>query len=139
MVREIVKDTDTLRSVSAKVNPTSADTKRVIKDLLDTAIAHKDKCVGMAAIQIGEPVRVIVVFDGVNFIPYINPVITKYHGAKYTAQEGCVSLDGIREVERYEAVEVMHQTAKGFVKFKCAGIVAEIMQHEVDHLNGKLI
>ena len=83
MVREITKDTNVLQTVSRKANPKSKETKRIIQDLLDTAEEHKDKCIGLAAIQIAEPTRVIVVFNGEKFTPYINPVITQFFGDKY--------------------------------------------------------
>lgn len=141
MVREITKDIATLQRVSKKVRLKDKNTGRVVQDLIDTARAHRETsgCVGLAAIQIGEPVRVIVVRIGDDFIPLLNPVIVRKDGFKYIAKEGCLSLDGIREVERYHHVEVMHQTAKGFVRLACSGFVAEILQHEIDHLDGKLI
>jgi peptide deformylase len=139
MVKDIIKDTTILEQVSTKADPKSAETKRVIQDLIDTATAYSDRCVGLAAIQIGEPLRVIVVSDGTQFIPFINPTIVKVYGQKYIAEEGCMSLEGTRTVERHEAVDIMHCTARGYSKLQCRGIFAEIMQHEVDHLNGKLI
>lgn len=139
MVREIIKDTEVLTQVSTKASIRDEYTYRVIEDLIDTANAHKDRCVGLAAIQIGEPVRIIVVFNGTEFIPLVNPVIVGRFGKKYMSEEGCMSIDGTRQVERFEEVVVMHQAARGIKKFRCVGFAAKIIQHEVDHLNGKLI
>ena len=122
-----------------KANPNKEETKQTIIDLIDTANEHKGKCVGLSAIQIGVPLRVCVVFNGNEFIPFINPIITKSFGDKYEAEEGCMSLDGTRKVMRYDQIEVMRQTKNGFVKEKYRGYMAEILQHEIDHFNGKLI
>lgn len=138
-IKEIVKDINILQKISNKAIPSSDGVNKVIRDLIDTANEHKDCCVGLSAIQIGVPMRVCVVFNGDEFIPFINPVITKSFGEKYETEEGCMSLDGTRKVMRYEGIEVMHQTKKGFVKEKYKGFIAEILQHEIDHFNGKLI
>lgn len=138
-VKEIVKDTEFLQQKSAKANYKSAETIEVIRDLIDTANEHKERCVGLSAIQIGVPLRVCVVFNGNEFIPFVNPIITKSFGDKYEAEEGCMSLDGTRKVMRYERIEVMRQTKSGFAKEKFRGYMAEILQHEIDHFNGKLI
>ena len=124
---------------SSKANPNSEETKSVIKDLIDTANEYKDRWVGLSAIQIGVPLRICVVFNGDDFIPFINPIITKTYGDKYEAEEGCMSLDGTRIVSRYERIEVIRQTKNGFIKERFRGYMAEILQHEIDHFNGKLI
>lgn len=139
MVREITMDTDVLQRGSTMVNPTSKSTVRLVRDLIDTAQEHKDRCVGLAAIQIKETARVFVAFDGENFVPYINPVIVQKFGEKYETEEGCMSLKGTRKVVRYNGVEIMHQKGNRYVKEKHTGYYAEILQHEMDHLNGKLI
>lgn len=139
MLKEIVKDLEVLHMKSSKANPNSEETKSVIKDLIDTANEYKDRCVGLSAIQIGVPLRICVVFNGENFIPFINPIITKNYGDKYEVEEGCMSLDETRIVSRYERIEVIRQTQNGFIKERFRGYMAEILQHEIDHFNGKLI
>lgn len=136
-VREIVRDLDVLQKVSGKAN--YSECSELIADLNDTANAYKERCVGLSAIQIGVPLRVCVVFNGEEFIPFVNPVITKCYGEKYKTEEGCMSLDGTREVARYEKIQVMRQTKSGFVKETYRGYMAEIIQHELDHFKGKLI
>ena len=138
-VKEIVKDTEFLQKKSTKANYKSAEAMEVIRDLIDTANEHKERCVGLSAIQIGVPLRVCVVFNGNEFIPFVNPIITKLFGDKYEAEEGCMSLDGTRKVMRYDRIEVMRQTKSGFVKERFRGYMAQILQHEIDHFNGKLI
>ena len=137
MIREITKDIEILQQVSKNINPKEA--QRIIKDLLDTAEAHKDRCVGLSDIQISEPVRVFVAFTGDRFIPFVNPVITRYLGSVYEADESCMSLEGSRKVSRYEGVEIMYQRGTKYVKVGYKGFFAEIIQHEMDHLRGKLI
>lgn len=137
MIREIVKDPEILQQVSKKIKP--KDAKQIIQDLIDTAEEHNDRCVGLSAIQIGEPVRVFVAYTGEKFIPFVNPVITQYLGDVYEAEEGCMSLDGSRKVNRYKSVEILHQKGSKFVKERYSGFFAEIIQHEMDHLSGKLI
>lgn len=139
MIKEIVKDLEVLQTKSNKANIKSEETKSVIQDLVDTANAYKDRCVGLSAIQIGVPLRICVIFNGDNFIPFINPIITKTYGDKYEAEEGCMSLDGTRIVSRYDRIEVIRQTKNGFVKERFSGYMAQILQHEIDHFNGKLI
>lgn len=137
MVREIIKDPEILQQVSEKINPKEA--KQIIQDLIDTAQEHKERCVGLSAIQIAEPVKVFVAYTGEKFIPFVNPIITKHLGAMYEAEEGCMSLDGTRKVTRFKGVEIIHQKGSKYVKERYNGHFAEIIQHEMDHLIGKLI
>lgn len=139
MVRDIVKDTEVLSQISSKAVYGSKEANQVIQDLIDTAKFHESNCAGLAAIQINEPTRIIVVFNGQEFVPYVNPTIISYSGRKYEADEGCLSLEGIRQVMRYPTIVLMHQKGKKFVREKFSGFYAEVIQHEVDHLQGKLI
>lgn len=141
MVKEIVKDTEFLQKKSDKADPNAEKTKNVIRDLIDTANEYKESksCVGLSAIQIGVPLRVCVVYNGEEFVPFINPIIVKRYGNKYQAEEGCMSLDGTRMVERYERITLMRRNSKGFVKENYRGFMAQIIQHELDHFEGKLI
>lgn len=141
MVKEIVKDTEFLQKKSDKADPKSEQTKNVIRDLIDTANEYKESksCVGLSAIQIGVPLKLCVVYNGEEFIPFINPIIVNRYGNKYQVEEGCMSLDGTRMVERYERITVMRRNLKGFVKENYCGFMAQIIQHELDHFEGKLI
>lgn len=139
MIREIVKDPEILQQVSKNIKPNSKELKQVVQDLMDTAQEHKERCVGLSAIQIGEPARVFVAYTGEKFIPFVNPVITRYLGDAYEAEEGCMSLEGSRIVLRYKGVEILHQKGSRYVKEQYLGFFAEILQHEMDHLCGKLI
>lgn len=139
MIRDITKDTAILQQISIKAKPNSKELKQVIQDLIDTAQEHRERCVGLAAIQIGEPLRVFVARNGEKFIPFVNPVIVRYLGGTYRTEERCMSLDGSRTVTRHKGVEIMYQKGSKFVKERYVGFFAEIIQHEMDHLNGKLI
>ena len=138
MVKEIVKDTNVLTQKSEKVELNEAI--EIVIDLLDTANHHADHCVGLAAPQIGVLKKVIVVKAGNAFYPMINPVILKKIGNQFNSVEGCLSLEGERTVKRSKSVMVTYQDISGKKLTKTfTGFIATIIQHEVDHLNGKLI
>ena len=136
MVKEICKD---IFILSQKALEATEKDKQVVTDLLDTLKANKDRCVGMAANMIGVPKAIIVVAAGPFFFAMINPVITK-KTKQYETEEGCLSLTGVRPCTRYEEIEVDYLD-ENFVKKhnKYSGFTAQIIQHEVDHLNGIII
>jgi len=138
MVREIVKDTNILTQQSERVEVEEA--KEIISDLLDTAKAHIDNCAGLAAPQIGILKKVVVVRNGNTFFPMVNPTILKRTGNPFNSKEGCLSLEGERIVRRYPSILVSYQDHNGkkLTKTFNSGL-SVIIQHEVDHLNGKLI
>ncbi len=138
MIKEIVKDTEFLTQKSETVSVEEA--QEIVTDLLDTASHHIDNCAGLAAPQIGVLKKVIVVRSGSSFFPMINPMIIKKSGKKFVNNEGCLSLEGSRSVERYSNVLVSYQDKTGKRLTKTFnGLLAIIVQHETDHLNGKLI
>lgn len=137
MVKEIIKDIDVLQQKSTKFE---FDDENLIRDLLDTAEHYRYICLGLAAIQIGVPKRVIVVKIKNSFIPFINPTIIQRSNATYMANEGCMSLNGQREARRHFYIKVGYTTQNGKVEEKqFKGATAQIIQHEIDHLNGVLI
>lgn len=138
MIKDIVKDTEILSQKSERFEFDKDD--YLIQDMLDTAEHHKDHCVGLACIQIGVAKRIILVRQNDKFIPFINPIITQRSKETYAAKERCLSLDGERAVKRHKGIKVIYTTK--YNKTKCmafSGFVAEIIQHEIDHLNGILI
>ena len=138
MVKEIVKDENFLTKKSEIVEITEA--QEIITDLLDTAKHHIDNCVGLAAPQIGVLKKVIVVKNGNSFVPMINPTIIKRVGTKFLNKEGCLSLEGERTVCRYPSVMVSFTDRNGKKQIKTfSGFTSIIIQHETDHLSGKLI
>ena len=138
MVREITKDPEILSQKSVDYIPGLDD--HLITDMLDTANAHKDNCAGLACIQIGVPKRIILVRSCDGFMVLCNPAIVKKSAKTYMATEGCLSMDGSREVKRHNSVMVSWVTPKGKRNVKeFTGWIAEILQHEIDHCNGILI
>lgn len=129
---------DPLFLAQKSVAATEAD-REVAKDLLDTLRAHLDGCVGMAANMIGVLKNIIVICDGNKQVVLINPVITMKL-RPYPAEEGCLSLPGVKKTIRYEEITVEFQDIDFKPKKKrYTGWTAQIIQHEVDHCNGVLI
>lgn len=138
MIKEIVKDTEILTQKSEKF--VIGQDEHLIQDMLDTANEHADHCVGLACIQIGVPKRVILVKQGDKFVPYRNPVIIKKSPKTYRAEETCLSLEGKRTVRRHNQIKLLYSDKNGKSKMETfGGFVAQIIQHECDHLNGVLI
>lgn len=136
MIRDIYKDEAFL---AQKAEPAAADDLGTAQDLLDTLIAHKDGCVGMAANMIGVNKRIIAFENDGKYEVMFNPVIVKQSGA-YEAEEGCLSLTGRRKVRRFRTVKVQWQNEKFQLRLKTfTGWTAEIIQHELDHCDGILI
>lgn len=111
----------------------------VCDDLLDTLEFHRDRCVGMAANMIGIRKRIIVFDDSGKQRVMLNPEIVESEG-EYEAEEGCLSLEGVRRTRRYQRITVLYRD-RDFVEHKerFAGFTAQIIQHEIDHFNGILI
>ena len=125
-----------LSQPSEKATP--AD-QQVITDLVDTLNAHLDGCVGMAANMIGVHKRIIVVRMGPISMPMVNPEIVAKSG-EYEADEGCLSLMGVRKCRRFKTIEVSYQDAAFLPRRqKYTGWIAQIIQHEIDHCNGVII
>jgi len=109
------------------------------QDLQDTLQANSDRCVGMAANMIGVRKKIIIVNVGIINVVMYNPVILK-KDSPYETEEGCLSLTGIRKTIRYENIEVEYQDSSWKKhRQKFSGWTAQIIQHEVDHLNGVII
>ena len=137
MVREVIHDPIIL---AVKSEAATREDLQVAEDLLDTLIANKDGCVGMAANMIGVHKRIIVFDHEGTYMTMFNPEIIKQSGA-YEAEEGCLSLlGGPRKCKRYQTIKVQWQTANFQTRLKTFnGWSAEIIQHEIDHCNGVLI
>ena len=136
MIKPIMKDVLFLQQKSE-----AADIKDlpIAADLEDTLRANRDRCVGMAANMIGHKKRIIIVSTGFADIVMINPVITD-RSEPYEAEEGCLSLSGTRRTTRYQKITVEYQDKKmEHHKQAVTGHIAQIIQHECDHLEGILI
>ena len=136
MVREICKDEAFL---ARKAEPATSDDLVVAQDLLDTLVAHRDGCVGMAANMIGVNKRIIVFDSEGKYMVMFNPVIVRRSGV-YEAEEGCLSLTGTRKTKRFQTIKVQWQNEKFQTRIKTfTGWTAEIIQHEIDHCEGMII
>ena len=137
MVKEVVHDPIFL---ALKSEPATAEDLQVAQDLLDTLIANKEGCVGMAANMIGVRKRIIAFDNEGTYMVMFNPEIVKMSGPYETA-EGCLSLlGGPRPCKRYETIKVQWQNEKFQTRIKTfTGWPAQIIQHEIDHCNGILI
>lgn len=137
MIRNIMKD---LLFLGQKAEKATKEDVPIAKDLLDTLSAHREHCVGMAANMIGERKAVIAIAEGSRFIAMLNPEVVKKSSRTYKTTEGCLSIPGEREVERYDWIEVKYRDLDWHKeKRKFTGFEAEIVQHELDHLEGKLV
>lgn len=129
MIRPIVTDANLLSHPSAPVcDDFLAQT--VIEDLTDTAKSLGPNCAGLAAIQIGFPLRIFVVRFGDTFRPFVNPVIVARTGGIKAHPEGCYSLPGKKKMKR-RFKEIKLSTGERF-----KGDIARALQHEMDHLDG---
>ena len=137
MIKEVVHDPILL---GIKSKPAAKEDLPVAQDLLDTLIANKDACVGMAANMIGVHKRIIVFDNEGTYMTMFNPEIVKMSGL-YDAQEGCLSLlGGPRPCKRYQTIKVRWQNEQFQTRIKTfTGWTAQIIQHEIDHCNGILI
>ena len=136
VVREIMRDEAFL---SQKAELATLEDLPVAQDLLDTLTAHKDGCVGMAANMIGVCKRIIVFDNDGTYMVMLNPEVIKKSGP-YEAEEGCLSLTGIRKTKRWQSIKVQYQNEQFQTRFKTfTGWTAQIIQHEIDHCEGVLI
>ncbi len=160
-LREIIKIPDAkLRELSKPVEQINSDIMKLLDDMAETM--YDAPGIGLAAIQIAEPVRVVVVdcadraereedADGVergpapeeekrNPIFLINPEIVSFSDTSSTYEEGCLSIpDYYAEVERPAACVVQYLDRDGQQQtLEAEGLLSTCLQHEIDHLDGKL-
>jgi peptide deformylase len=102
---------------------------------------HRENGIGLAAPQIGEPLAIAVAEVDEKKYYWINPEITSLSEAKIIFEEGCLSLPGdYFSIIRSETVTLKYTNEKGLPKkLRATGLLAVVIQHEVDHLHGILI
>ncbi|MGN1023820.1 MAG: peptide deformylase, partial [Lachnospiraceae bacterium] len=111
MEQPIIRDTLFLRQKARPCGQGGALTKeerQAGEDLLDTLRAKQDTCVGLAANMIGKNLAIIAVSLGPADVLLYNPVIISRKGP-YQAEEGCLSLDGVRKTLRYQTITVTYR------------------------------
>ena len=147
-----------LREESEPVHTLSPAIITLIQDMKDTMIAC-GHALGLSAIQVGQPLRIIIVDKGDNnLVEYINPVIVSATG-KYSVQEGCLSFPDITDgIQRAKQITFAHEVfyennvSEWTISFSSApsvlsytktetvtDLMAVVIQHEIDHLNGVLM
>ena len=113
-----------------------------VKELVETMkkIMKENKGVGLAANQIGKNLAIFVAEDKNKILTFINPKIVKFIGKEEIVEEGCLSLPKIwGYLKRYPEVIIEYQNLFGKKKkMRAKGLLAQIIQHEIDHLNGEL-
>lgn len=126
-----------LRQKSAAVKNINAGVLRVLKNMRDTMYFADG--IGLAAPQIGISKRIIVVDPGDNYLEIINPVIV-YKEGEQNRSEGCLSVPGkVGWCKRAQKVRVTGLNAQGEeLNIEAEGILALVLQHEIDHLDGIL-
>ena len=136
MIQPVMKD---MLFLSQKSESASRKDLPVGRDLQDTLKANRETCVGMAANMIGIKKRVIIVNMGEIDVVMFNPVLLK-KDTPYEAEEGCLSLEGVRPTTRYQNIEVEYQDMQWKKRrVQLSGWTAQIVQHELDHLEGIII
>lgn len=127
-----------LRQKAKKVRSSDSSVRRLIADMLDTM--HAASGVGLAAPQVGIPLRVIVIeVPDEEAITLLNPEVIKREGERLL-EEACLSIPGYRgEIKRAVSVKVRGRDPQGKeVRLKAEGLLAQALEHEIDHLNGIL-
>ena len=137
-----------LKKMCAEIDKDYPDLTKLIDDMFATM--HKAAGVGLAAPQIGKPIRLFIVDatpfeedypEAADFVQvFINPTIVEESGKKWDFNEGCLSIPGVREdVTRNEKILVRYYDQDWeYYEEEFDGIVARVIQHEYDHIEGKL-
>ena len=144
-IRKILQEPDPiLRQISQPVETVGIEEQQLMDDMLQTMLDAPG--IGLAAIQIGVPRRVIVLNisqekNKKNPMYFVNPVIKNKSEEMSRYEEGCLSLKNVFvEVDRPNTCEVEYLDYNGEKRnLKCDGLLATCIQHEVDHLNGVLM
>tara|TARA_B100000963_G_scaffold47832_1_gene36130 strand:- start:181 stop:705 length:525 start_codon:yes stop_codon:yes gene_type:complete len=135
---------EVLKKISDPVEKVGENEKKLIKDLFDTM--YKSNGIGLAAVQVGILKRILVIDvstkdEKQNPLCFINPVIKKISDEKSVYEEGCLSIpDTFIEIERPKICDVEYIDLDGKLQnIKCDGLLSTCLQHEINHLDGKLI
>ena len=133
-----------LKKISVPIEKIGTNEKKLIKDLFDTMYASNG--IGLAAVQIGVLKRILVIDVSAKDEPkkplsLINPIIKKLSDDTSIYEEGCLSIpETFIEIERPKICEVEYININGKLNtIKCDGLLSTCLQHEINHLDGKLI
>tara|TARA_B100001093_G_scaffold505256_1_gene562319 strand:+ start:1062 stop:1586 length:525 start_codon:yes stop_codon:yes gene_type:complete len=135
---------ETLKKISTPIEKVGTNEKKLIKDLFETM--YHSKGIGLAAVQVGILKRILIIDvsnkeDKKNPLSLINPTIKKVSNETSIYEEGCLSIpDTFIEIERPKICEVEYIDLEGKKRYlKCSGLLSTCLQHEINHLDGKLI
>ena len=135
---------DILKKISEPIVKVGVNEKKLINDLFETM--YNSKGIGLAAVQVGILKRVLVIDvsskdEKKNPMSFINPVIKNLSDETSVYEEGCLSIpETFIEIERPKICEVEYIDLDGKKKtIKCEGLLSTCLQHEINHLDGKLI
>lgn len=140
MILEIKKYPDPiLKKKTEEVKEISKEIEVLIEDMVETM--QKKDGLGLAASQVGVAKKIIVVQSQKGPMAFINPCIVSKSKQKEVSEEGCLSFPGVwLKIKRPKGVEIKALNIEGKeINLKAAGLLARILQHEIDHLEGKLI
>ena len=135
---------ETLKKISEPIEKVGVNEKKLIKDLFETM--YQSKGIGLAAVQVGILKRILVIDvsskdEKKEPLSFINPSIKKISDETSVYEEGCLSIpDTFIEIERPKICEVEYTDINGKIRnMKCDGLLSTCIQHEINHLDGKLI
>ena len=133
-----------LKKISEPITKVGVNEKKLIKDLFDTM--YNFNGIGLAAVQVGILKRILVIDVSTKNeknkpLSFINPIIKKISNKTSVYEEGCLSIpDTFIEIERPQICEIEYIDLSGKKKnLKCDGLLSTCLQHEINHLDGKLI
>lgn len=134
-VKKIIKG----EQIFVKAGKAQKSDLKLAQDLQETLLANRDQAIGLAANMIGASKRIIAIMVGPIAIVMLNPLI-KAKEQPYLTEEGCLSLNGARMVQRFKKITVEYYDSNYQLKSQnFDGIAAEAIQHEIDHTEGKII
>ena len=135
---------EVLKKISDPIGSIGESEKKLVNDLFETM--YNSNGIGLAAVQVGILKRILVIDvstkeEKKNPLCFINPIIKKISDEKSVYEEGCLSIpDTFIEIERPKICEVEYIDLDGKLKnIKCDGLLSTCLQHEINHLDGKLI
>ena len=133
-----------LKKISNPIENIGDNEKKLVNDLFETM--YDSNGIGLAAVQVGILKRILVIDvstkeEKKNPLCFINPVIKKISDETSVYEEGCLSIpDTFIEIERPKICEVEYIDLDGKLKnIRCDGLLSTCLQHEINHLDGKLI
>jgi len=140
----ITVPSEILKKISEPIEKIGMNEKKLVKDLFDTMYASKG--IGLAAVQVGILKRILVIDVSTKDeqkkpISLINPIIKRLSDDTSVYEEGCLSIpETFIEIERPKICEIEYIDLDGNKKeLKCDGLMSTCVQHEINHLDGKLI